>query len=73
MKYEFLPPYSLDFNPIKPGFSAIKAYLRRHGAIFRAATESQDSKAEVLTHLHEAVFSVTAEDAEGWFCHCGYM
>jgi transposase len=48
MKYEFLPPYSPDFNPIEPGFSAIKAHLQRHGAIFRAATESPDSKAEVL-------------------------
>jgi hypothetical protein len=73
MRYEFLPPYSPDFNPIEPGFSAIKAHLRRHGAIFRAATESPDGKAEVLARLHEAIFSVTREDAEGWFRHCGYM
>jgi hypothetical protein len=73
MKYEFLPPYSPDFNPIELAFSAIKADIRRHGGLFRAATESQDSKAAVLTALHEAVFSVSADDAEGWFCHSGYL
>jgi transposase len=27
---EFLPPYSLDFNPIKELFLALKAWVRRN-------------------------------------------
>lgn len=73
MRYEFLPPYSPDFNPIEPGFSAIKGYIRRNGGLFRVATESQDERAAVLTFLHEAVFSVTPQDAEGWFRHSNYL
>lgn len=73
MRYEFLPPYSPDFNPIEPAFSAIKAHIRRNGGLFRAATESQDDNAAVLAQLHEAVWSVTVDDARGWFHHCGYL
>jgi len=73
MRYEFLPPYSPDFNPIEPGFSAIKAHIRRHGGLYRAATQSRDAKADVLGLLHDAVWSVTADDAAGWFRHCRYI
>lgn len=73
MRYEFLPPYSPDLNPIEPGFSAIKSYIRRNGGLFRVATESQDEKAAVFTFLHEAMFSVTPQDAAGWFHHSGYL
>ena len=71
--YEFLLPYSPDFNPIEPAFSAIKAHIRHHGGLFRAATESQGDKRAVLLQLHKAVFSVMLTDADGWFRHCGYM
>ena len=32
MHYEFLPPYSPDYNPIELLFSAMKYRLRRDGA-----------------------------------------
>jgi DDE superfamily endonuclease len=32
---KFLPPYSLDFNPIKLTFSMLKAWMRRHFQSFR--------------------------------------
>jgi DDE superfamily endonuclease len=73
MKYEFLPPYSPDFNPIEPGFSAMKAHLQRHGGLFRAATESQQDHASAMTQLHEAIWSISPQDAEGWFRHSGYI
>lgn len=71
MRYVFLPPYSPDYNPIELAFSAIKAYIRRHGGIVRAAMSEKDD-ADVYILLSNAVWSVTAENAMGWFHHCGY-
>jgi transposase len=73
MRYEFLPPYSPDFNPIKPAFSAIKAHIRRNGGLIRAIDESGEQRGEVIARLHEAVWSVTAEDARGLYAHSGYF
>ncbi|KAJ7510566.1 hypothetical protein B0H11DRAFT_1955298 [Mycena galericulata] len=58
---------------MEPGFSKMKSYIRRHGQQFRAATEADDDKLEVLMELHNAVFSITADDAQGWFQHSGYF
>ena len=71
MRYEFLPPYSPDFNPIELTFSAIKSRIRREGNIFRAAM-GDDDDLDVYLQLNAAVWSVTANDAKGWFAHCGY-
>jgi transposase len=58
-----LPPYSPDFNPIEEAFSKVKTLLRR-------------AKARVLEALfeatEEALSAVSAEDARGYFGHCGY-
>jgi len=58
-----LPPYSPDMNPIEEAFSKVKALLRR-------------AKARVLETLFEAtedaLGAVSAEDARGYFRHCGY-
>lgn len=71
MRYEFLPPYSPDFNPIELMFSAVKAHIRRNGGIVREAM-GDDDKISVLLRLNEAVYSVSLEDVHGWYRHCGY-
>ena len=75
MRYEFLPPYLPDFNPIEEAFSAIKAHIRRHGNIAPIAmTTAKEGRndIDVYIQLAEAVWSVTENDAEGWFQDCGY-
>ena len=59
----YLPAYSPDLTPIEQAFSKIKEYLRRVGARSRAALEAA---------ITAAMATVTAEDAQGWFTHCGY-
>jgi transposase len=58
-----LPPYSPDFNPIEEAFSKVKTLLRK-------------AKARALEALfeatEEALLAVSAEDACGYFAHCGY-
>ena len=58
-----LPPYSPDFNPIEEAFSKIKHSLRK-------------AEARTLEALFEAtrraLAAGTAEDARGFFGHCGY-
>ncbi|KAF8575004.1 hypothetical protein K439DRAFT_1370999 [Ramaria rubella] len=71
MRYEFLPAYSPDFNPIELAFLAIKAHIRREGDLVRVAMTGDD-ETYIYARLHEAVWSVTHEDAHGWFAHCGY-
>lgn len=60
----FLPAYSPDFSPIEETFSKLKTFLRRAGARTREAL--QDA-------LCQALLTVTAQDAHGWFGHCGYL
>jgi transposase len=59
----FLPAYSPDFNPIEQAFSKLKTHLRRAGARTREA---------LLTAIAQALTTVTARDALGWFAHAGY-
>jgi transposase len=58
-----LPAYSPDFSPIEEAFSKLKTFLRRVGARTREAL--QEAIAQALT-------LITAQDALGWFAHCGY-
>jgi len=71
MRYIFLPPYPPDYNPIELAFSAIKAYIRCKGDIVRT-TMLDDDDTDVMLFLNEAVFSVTEDDAKGWFNNSGY-
>jgi transposase len=59
----YLPAYSPDLTPIEQAFSKIKEYLRRVGARSRQALDAA---------ITAAMATVTAQDAKGWFTHCGY-
>lgn len=59
----FLPAYSPDLNPIEMMWSKVKALLRASEA--RTASELQHAIAAALSQ-------VRAQDAAGWFAHCGY-
>jgi transposase len=59
----FLPPYSPDLNPIEEAFSKIKGILRE------AAARTHEALLEAIS---EAISRVTAQDARGFFGHCGY-
>ena len=60
----FLPGYSPDLTPIEETFSKLKNSLRRAGARTREALEEA---------ICQALLTVTAQDARGWFSHCGYV
>jgi transposase len=60
----FLPGYSPDFSPIEESFSKLKNSLRRAGARTREALEEA---------ICQALLTVTAQDARGWFSHGGYV
>ncbi len=59
----FLPPYSPDYNPIEHAFSKLKGLLRDAQA---------RSQAGLQAAVSEAIAAITAQDALGWFRHCGY-
>ena len=59
----FLPAYSPDMNPIELCWSKLKAALKDFGA-------------RTVDDLHRAIRRamdlICADDAAGWFRHCGY-
>jgi hypothetical protein len=59
----YLPPYSPDLNPIEEAFSKVKGLLRLAGARTCEA---------LIEAMGRALEVVTAEDARGFFEHCGY-
>ncbi|KLO16718.1 hypothetical protein SCHPADRAFT_822837 [Schizopora paradoxa] len=73
MRVEFLPPYSPDFNPIEPSFSKIKSDIRRKGGIMRHVMTNSNDMLEVFDLLYGSIWSVTADDAKGWFRKSGYV
>ena len=60
----FLPAYSPDFSPIEETFSKLKTALRRAGARTRETLQEA---------ICQALLMVAAQDAHGWFRHCGYL
>jgi transposase len=60
----FLAAYSPDCSPIEEAFSKLKAFLRRVGARTREALPEA---------IGQALETITATDASGWFTHCGYL
>ena len=59
-----LPPYSHDFNPIEQMWSKIKAFLRK--------VKARDEET-LNTAIGDALKTITADDAQGWFRHSGYV
>jgi transposase len=59
----FLPRYSPEWNPIEPCWGKMKGFL-----CSRAARTLESLEAAVV----DAMDSITAQDARGWFQHCGY-
>lgn len=72
MQYEFLPPYSLDYNPIELAFLALKYHLRHEGEYIHMAMTDMPVK-EIHSVLLKAVYHISSADAFGWFRHCGYV
>ncbi|HEY0778753.1 MAG TPA: IS630 family transposase [Gemmatirosa sp.] len=62
-RLRFLPPYSPDLNPIEAAWSKLKQLLRGVGA------RSVEALNAALATLVDAI---TADDAQGYFRHCGY-
>ena len=58
-----LPPYSPDLNPIEEMWSKVKTALRA------AAARTEEALYQAVA---QALGTVTTEDAQGWFRHCGY-
>jgi transposase len=58
-----LPAYSPDLNPIEPGWSKLKQWLRAKAARSLEALEAE---------LGPALATITTQDAHGWFRLCGY-
>jgi transposase len=59
----FLPAYSPDFSPIELAWRKVKAALREAGP----RTQEQ-----LLPAIDAAIHSVTVEDAQAFYTHCGY-
>jgi transposase len=59
----YLPPYSPDFNPIEEAFAKIKSLMRKAQACSREA---------LLEAMSTAISGLSAQDAHGFFEHCGY-
>jgi transposase len=59
----YLPPYSPEFNPIEQAFSKIK------GLICKAEARTREALIEAMGLVLDAV---SAQDARGFFDHCGY-
>ena len=60
----YLPTYSPDLNPIEKCWPKVKAILRK----LKARTYPA-----LLDALRDALLSVDADDAYGWFDHAGYV
>ncbi|EJF61487.1 hypothetical protein DICSQDRAFT_60726, partial [Dichomitus squalens LYAD-421 SS1] len=59
----FLPPYSPDLNLIEMAFAKVKSVLRRH---FNGESHS-------VSDISDACYTITPEDAVGYFREAGYM
>ena len=68
VQIKYLPPYSLDLNPIKEAFAQIKHFLRRHHDYYSA---TQDDG--ILFDMYEVLDIVSPDGAQGYITHAGYF
>jgi transposase len=61
--YRYLPPDSPDLSPIEPAWAKFKSELREVGARRVDALHAA---------IGPALGGITAQDAAGFFRHCGY-
>jgi transposase len=73
MKFEFLPPYSPDFNPIELCFSGLKLWLKRHRAEAEAAWADKRKPHLARQFLIQMAMEVSRRNAYGWFDKCGAL
>jgi len=59
----YLPSYWPDLNPIEEAFSKLKCSIRKAEARSREA---------LLEAIGMAISALSAQDARGFFEHCGY-
>ena len=59
----YLPSYSPDLNPIEEALSKVKHILRKVSA---------RTKETLIEAMSRALGAVSAQDARGFFAHCGY-
>ena len=59
----YLPPYSPDLNPIEEAFAKVKHILRKIAA---------RTKEALIEAMGQALGALSAQDALGFFAHCGY-
>jgi transposase len=62
-RIEYLPPYSPDLNPVENMWSKVKSQLRQVKGRYKDV---------LFAAVGAALRTVTAQDAQGWFKHCGY-
>ena len=71
MRCEFLPPYSLDYNPIELAFSAMKFHLWwNSNLVWMAMMELSDE--QIYLSLLDALYAISPTDCHGWYKYCGY-
>ncbi|KAF8481940.1 hypothetical protein DFH94DRAFT_599034, partial [Russula ochroleuca] len=67
----YLPPFSPDFNPMVLAFPTIKEWMDTNTDRVDPELKWEDGMAYNV--LREAVHTITAEHAKGWFKDCGYL
>jgi len=62
---EYLPPYSLEFNPIEEAFAEMKAWMKRNYTL----ADSFDT----VEGFFEAALEYMSKKAGNHFCSCGIL
>jgi transposase len=68
----YLPPYSPDLNPIKKGFSVLKANLRQYGQLDGGVDDGDQiqafAKLFLTSHLMKGLFQ-----GSGYIDYCSFI